>query len=248
MHKNCAFLMFTLTFALQMHGASAQERYVVGVEDLDYYPHYRAKDGTYDGFGRTVLDAFADDTGVIFEYRPLPVARLFQSFLAGDVDLKYPDNAYWAADAKDGRGVVYSSPVVGYTDGVSVRPEAVGQPVSEIEVLGTVQGFTAWDWLDRMENETVQIAENPNFTALIRQAILGRVDGAYANVSVVRYRLERDLEQPGALVFDPSLPHTTSAYHLSAIAHAPLIVRFDAWLADNADRLARLKAEYGVEE
>ena len=35
------------------------EEYTVGVENIDYYPLYAKRDGTYSGYARAVLDEFA---------------------------------------------------------------------------------------------------------------------------------------------------------------------------------------------
>ncbi|HYD32117.1 MAG TPA: transporter substrate-binding domain-containing protein [Azospirillaceae bacterium] len=226
--------------------ASAQTSYVVGVENIEYFPHYTYADGDYKGFARDLLDAFAKDKGYAFQYRALPVSRLMQEFVGQEIDLKYPDNSYWSADQRKGKDIVYSDPVVAYIDGVSVKPENVGKGPDAVAKLGIVRGFTAWDWMDRISGGKVTLAENNSFSSLVQTSIAGRVDGAYGNVAVVKHQLEKQLKQPGALAYDPGLPHTESNYHLSTIKHPKLIEEFNAWLKANADLMAKLKAEYGV--
>lgn len=226
---------------------AAAQTYVVGVENIEYFPQYTYRDGEYGGFGRAVLDAFAKARGYRFEYRALPVSRLFATFVAGDVDLKYPDNAYWSADMKKGYAVVYSDPVVAYIDGVSVLPGQAGKGPDAIRTLGIVRGFTAWDWQDRIAAGKVEVQENNSFTALLEQTLVGRVDGAYGNVAVVNHLLSSVVKRPGMLAFDPGLPHTRSHYHLSSIRHPQLVAEFNSWMKGNEATLAALKAEYGVE-
>lgn len=243
----------TLFAALLLSGASiagtsAAATYAVGVEDIEYLPQYSVQNGEFGGFGRAILDAFAKSKGHVFEYQPRPVARLFNEFIAGKVDLKYPDNAYWGGDLKKGQAVVYSAPVVEYIDGVNVLPAGKGKSVDAIKALGIVRGFTAWEWLDRVKAGSPELHENNSFTALLQQAMAGRVDGAYGNVAVVSHQLAVELKKPDALVFDPGLPHTRSHYHLSSIKHPQLIEEFNAWLGENADLVAKLKAEYAVEK
>jgi len=61
------FAGFVLTVAgLPWHSVSADgesRKYVVGVENEDYFPHYRFRDGRYSGYGRDLLDAFALPSG-----------------------------------------------------------------------------------------------------------------------------------------------------------------------------------------
>lgn len=222
------------------------ETLIVGVEDNRYLPHYTYENGEYGGFGRAILDAFFTDKGYDYEYRALPVARLFRTFVAGELDFKYPDNALWSKDLKAGKTIVYSAPVAATIDGVSVPAQKLGRPIDEIKLLGTVRGFTAWNWIERIETNQVVLSENDSTKRLVQQAIMGRVDGAYANVDVIQHVLDHVVEQPKALVFDSSLPHTRTHYHLSSIKRPAVIDEFNAWMRDNQALVDQLRAAYGV--
>ncbi|NES81748.1 MAG: hypothetical protein F6K10_10275, partial [Moorea sp. SIO2B7] len=56
------------------------------------------------------------------------------------VDFKYPDNEIWSAELKRDINIYYSAPVVEYIDGVSVLPQHLGTPLSDIKIIGTVRG------------------------------------------------------------------------------------------------------------
>ena len=71
--------------------ASHAQTFVIGVEDIDYYPLYAYKDGKYQGVAKDILDKFASSKGYTFEYKPFPVIRLTKYFVEGQVDLKFPD-------------------------------------------------------------------------------------------------------------------------------------------------------------
>ncbi|MCP5367136.1 MAG: hypothetical protein H6907_11780 [Hyphomicrobiales bacterium] len=226
--------------------APTAEVFVVGVEDNRYLPHYAYLDGEYRGFGRAILDAFFQAKGYPYRYRALPVARLFRSFVWGEVDFKYPDNALWSKELKEGKGVIYSLPITSTTDGVSVRPENRGRGLDSFRVLGTVRGFTAWSWIEHVKSGRVVLSENDSTLRLIRQAMIGRVDGAFANVDVIQYLLAHELKKPGGLVFDPSLPFTRSHYHLSSIKHPRIIEEFNEWAKSNGDLINGLKKKFGI--
>ena len=222
------------------------EHYVIGVEAIDYMPHYGVTEkGDYKGFARDLLDAYAADRGHQIEYRPLPVNRLFHEMLDGSVDFKYPDNPFWQTDLKAGKTVTYSEPVVDYIDGVLVLPENKGKGVDTIRTLGTVRGFTAFEYLDRIKAGSVKLEENPNTPGLMFQAMTKRIDGAYANVAVANNALD-GMNKPGALDFDPALPHTKSSYKLSTAKHPEVIADFNGWLKSHADQVEKLKAKWAV--
>ncbi|MCR6633208.1 MAG: hypothetical protein NVV74_25960 [Magnetospirillum sp.] len=138
---------------------AAQRELVVGVEELDYYPVYAVRQGEYVGAAREILDAFAQAEGYTVVYKPLPIKRLFAELLSGGIDMKFPDNPYWASDLKQGRALVYSQPVIRYIDGVLVRPDSLGKGVDGIRALGTVSGFTPFAWMDRIRSGKVQVKE-----------------------------------------------------------------------------------------
>ena len=225
-----------------------ERKLTVGVEELDYTPAYAVKNGEYVGAARDILDAFATAKGYTLVYKPLPIKRLYAELVSGGIDLKFPDSPTWAGDFKKGRPLAYSKPVINYIDGVLVLPENAGRGAEGVQTLGTVSGFTPFAWLDRVKTGAVALKENPRLDLLLKQAAMGRFDGAYASVAVANYTLDSVLGTPGALVFDPRLPHSRDAYQLSSLVHPEVIVEFDAWMAANAAQVKAIKERHGAEK
>ncbi|WP_445945097.1 hypothetical protein [Shewanella sp.] len=115
-----ALLAILITFGLN-HSVFARE-FVIGVEDIEYYPIYAKRDGDYAGFARELFDAFGAANGHSFQYKPLPIKRLFSDFLGNKLDFKFPDSPYWQTDMKADKNVIYSASVLEYIDGVLVPP------------------------------------------------------------------------------------------------------------------------------
>ncbi|MBC7951527.1 MAG: transporter substrate-binding domain-containing protein [Rhodospirillaceae bacterium] len=227
---------------------AAPRELVVGVEELDYFPVYSVKSGKYVGAARDILDAFAAANGYVLTYKPQPIKRLFAELLSGGIDLKFPDNPHWASDAKGGQDITYSNPVIAYIDGVLVRPHMAGKDISTIHTLGTVSGFTPFAWIDRIKAGTVQVKENPRMELLLKQAAIGRFDGAYGSLAVANNILDDVLKTPGALVFDPALPHSRDSYMLSSLNHPKVVAEFNAWMAANAATVKAIKDRTGAEK
>lgn len=237
-----AFALASL--ALSAHG----QTYVVGVENLPFMPHYSTdKQGNYSGFAREVLDLFAAEAGVQFEYRPLSGERLLPALLQGQVDFKYPDNPDWAEAQKTGAAVQYSQPLVNYVDGVLVPPARQGQGVDGLQRLAIVNGWTPWAYRQRIDAQQTRLVPSDDLPEMIRQALKKDADGAYFNVVVATYYLDNIRARPGALVFDPKLPFTRGTFHLSSIKQPALIQRFDQFLAERHEAIAALKTKYQVE-
>lgn len=228
-------------------GAMAQT-YVVGVENLPFAPHYSTDaQGRYQGFARDLLDLFASSSGITFEYRPLPVDALLPALLSGEVDFKYPDNPNWAPEQKAAKSLRYSQPVTQYVDGVLVAPERLGQGIGELKRLALVDGWTPRGYEQQIQSGQISVAPSADLRQMIHTALKKQADGAYFNVVVATYYLDNLRARPGALVFDPSLPHTRSTFQLSTVKHTELIDRFDRFLVEHAEQVTALKAKYGVE-
>ena len=239
-------VMFAFLCAFLTGNASSQTTYVIGVEDVKYFPHYDHERNEYKGYARAILDAFAKAEGIRFEYRIIPVNRLYREFLDGNVDFKYPDNPVWAQSLKEGLDVSYSVPLAGYIDGTMVLKEHLGKGAGRLQTVGTIRGFTPWDYFDRIQAGTLSVSENREVDRLLAQVLRGRIDGAYLNVDVARYYLEKVLRKPGELVFDDALPHTRDGYHLSTFKHPEITRRMTQFIRDNQNVVRALQTEHNL--
>ncbi|SDH87093.1 extracellular solute-binding protein, family 3 [Pseudomonas benzenivorans] len=235
-------------FAVLFSASAGAESYVIGVEDLAFAPHYSIdQHGHYQGFARELFDAFASHSGVHLSYKALPVERLLPALLQGEVDLKYPDSGNWAQAQKAGKDLRYSQAVVGYVDGVLVAPQRQGQPLERLERLAMVNGWTPWGYQERIDAQQIRLTYSDDLRRMIHQALKKDTDGAYFNVVVATHYLDNIRARPGALVFDPKLPHTRGSFHLSTLKHPGLLQRFDRFLLERQAEVAALKDKYRVE-
>lgn len=87
------------------------ENYVIGIEQIDYYPHYDFSRRQQRGYFVDLIQLFSEKTGHQFKFMPLPVKRLYQSANSG-IDLIYPDNPLWLQYNEPGIAKSFSAPVV----------------------------------------------------------------------------------------------------------------------------------------
>ncbi len=70
--------------------------YAVGVENIDYSPHYNFTSKVKSGYIYDLLNLFSSKSHHTFKYVPLPIKRLRKSLRDNNgVDLMYPDNPLW---------------------------------------------------------------------------------------------------------------------------------------------------------
>ena len=144
--------------------------------------------------------------------------------------------------------VIYSGKVARYVDGVLRKPEDFGNPLADINRLATLKGWTVWDYLKQVKAGQIVIFENKNLRQMIRNVIRNNADGAYYNIVVASHYLDNVRQSPFTLIFDPSLPHTRSTYHLSTLKHQAVIQLFNQFLQDRAQQITKLKAHYAIED
>ncbi len=222
------------------------DSYVISVEKNDYLPYWQGDGEGYQGFGRDFFDAFAKHSGHTFTFKAFPIKRALNVLLEGEVDAKFPDNPYWAKDAKQGKNISYSDAVIPYTDGVLVMPDKQGMGKAKLTRLGTIRGFTPFAYLDDINAGTIKLYESNELTLAIKMATSGRTDGVYFNPVVAKYIFNQNNLAEDTLVFDADLPHSNGAYHMSSIKHPKLVEELNAFMKDQAEQINTLESKYGL--
>ncbi|MDP3815410.1 ABC transporter substrate-binding protein [Pseudomonas sp.] len=238
-----------LLLGLLLLGSLAQGASLrVGIEAHDYYPYYRAEaEGVPKGYAVALLQAFAKHAGLELEIRAQPINRLYRNLLEEQsLDLLFPDNPAWSRQAKTGKQLYYSDAAIQIVDGTLVLNERRGQGLARIRQLGTVRGFTPQAWQPLLAKGGVNLVEAQDIQSLIRMVERGRLDALYANPEVVRYQLLEMGMPEGRLQLDQQLPLVYTSFHLSSPSHPELIQRFNRFLVEQQDQLAKLRRLYGL--
>lgn len=222
--------------------AAQNNTIVVGVENIMHLPYYGICDTGYCGFGRDLLDAFAEDQGTEIQYRPLPIPRLHRALTTGLIDAKFPANPDWAQDTKKNAPVLYSDPIVLFTDGFLTLPAHQNSPVK----IGTMRGFTID--LSVLGDAPIRLYEANAEADLYNLLARGRVDAIYTNVDVMRAYLRRENIAEDSILFRRDLPFQNSQYFLSTATKPLLMNAFNKWLEASFDEIQALKKKHHINE
>ncbi len=123
--------------------------YVIGIEQLDYYPHYDFKSAQPRGYFFDLIQLYSQWSGDEFVFKALPVKRLYKDSIEL-TDFVYPDNRAWQPhlDIDSNITKYYSAPVI-YTLGATmVLPEKRRMTMDEFEVLANIHGFSPTLWME----------------------------------------------------------------------------------------------------
>ncbi|NYZ69046.1 transporter substrate-binding domain-containing protein [Endozoicomonas sp. SM1973] len=249
MASNFSFFYQVCCWVLLIGISHAKEpnHLIIGVEKLNYFPHYSHEYGKLVGYTREVFDAFAKTHHYTIEYRLLAVSELYTELLqTQSIDFKYPDNPQWNSKGKENIKVHYSQSVSQYIDGIIVMPAIKSKGLPFLKNLGTIKNFTPWGYTELIESGQIQLHESETMIELLSQVMFGKIDGAYVNIAVARYHLNYTIHSPKALVFNNKLPYIKSSYYLSTVKHPKTIKIFNQFLTVEAQLIDKLRKKYNV--
>ncbi len=222
--------------------------YVIGIEQLDYYPHYDFKSDQPRGYFFDLIQLYSQWSGDKFVFKALPVKRLYKDSIEL-TDFVYTDNKAWQPHLEIDPKITkhYSAPVI-YTLGATmVLPEKQQMTLSTFKVLANIHGFSPTRWLALKKHHKFQILDVPDAESALRMTIRGRVDAASVEYNVALYHLDQ-MKHPKALVMAEHLPFTNLAFHLSSQKHPDQILRFNQFLVEEQELILQLKQRYALVE
>jgi polar amino acid transport system substrate-binding protein len=248
--KNYSLMRFVLTMlcGFCLCWSLQAKTYVIGIEQLDYYPHYDFKSAQPRGYFFDLMQLYSQWSGDKFVFKALPVKRLYKDSVEL-TDFVYPDNKAWQPHLGVDEQITkyYSAPVI-YTLGATmVLPHKQQMRLSEFKVLANIHGFSPTLWMELKKHSKFTILDVPDAESALRMTIRHRVDAANVEYNVALYHLEQ-MKLPGALVMAEHLPFSNLAFHLSSQKHPEQIRRFNQFLIEQQDQIQQLKQRYALVE
>ncbi|QHJ11713.1 hypothetical protein FX988_01948 [Paraglaciecola mesophila] len=228
--------------------AASQKTFVVGCQDINYYPHYNFNLTEDKGYAWAVLEAFAKESGHQFEYRSYPIKRLQRALAEERIDFAYPDNADWRSlhEQIDSRKTL-SKPLISAISGTMVLAKREFSHMSQFRSLGVPHGFTPVHWLERIAINRLNLFEVNTPIAAINLVLKDRVDGADVEYNVAQYLLATP-EKKQKVTLAKNLPHGPVTFHLSTIKQKDVIHQLNDFIVSNQALLTQLRHYYQLLE
>jgi ABC-type amino acid transport substrate-binding protein len=219
---------------------------VVGIEQIDYYPHYDFSAGQQRGFFYDLMQLFGKTAGYEIRYDALPVKRLYQAANNG-IDVVYPDNPAWQKYLVADYQKTFSEPVIYTLGSTMVLPEHRQIQLAEFRSLAVIHGFTPYRWLALRGQYKFKIVDVPDSASALGLVLKGRVQAASIELNVAHEYLRR-IGQPGALVAAENLPFSELPFLLSSVHKPELIAEFNQFLRKHRREIQQLKQQYHLLE
>lgn len=242
MHRMTSVLLFLFFGSL-----ARAETFVIGAQNIEYYPHYDFSSDVDKGYAWALLEAFSNASGHDFVYLDMPIRRLQMELRKGNVDFVYPDNPIWYNQIVPASKKTFSVPLTRALGGAIVKVADVGQGIDSVRRLAMPLGFTPVKWQTRLDENKTTLTTVTDTSSALKLLHHDRVDAMNLEYHVARY-LASTIPNLAAITLDTSLPHTDVAFSLATIRHQDMIAQLDRFIAQNQPLITSLKARYGLRE
>ncbi|WP_414829189.1 hypothetical protein [Alteromonas sp. H39] len=223
------------------------DTFIVGAQNIQYYPHYDFSQENDKGLAWAILEAYADRSGHELIYYDMPVKRLQLEMLKGNVDFVYPDNPKWYNQIIPASDKFFSTPLTRALGGTIVNPDDVGKGLDRIQRLSIPLGFTPVNWQSRVDQNLTRLVTVTDTLSALYLLKKNRVDAANLEYSVTQY-LALTSPQYGPFTLDPALPHDNVGFMLSTINHPEVILDINNFIRTHGELIESLKQKYNLRD
>ncbi|GEA04902.1 hypothetical protein KUL17_37990 [Alteromonas sp. KUL17] len=237
----CIRLFIGCLFSLNIYA----DKYVIGAQNLAYFPHYDFASSTDKGVAWSILEAFSEASGHEFVYLSLPIRRLQLELVKGNVDFVYPDNRGWYNSITTSNDKYFSLPLTSAVTGTIVKRQNAGKGIEKIKNLAMPLGFTPVNWQERIDTQRTQITWVTDIQQGLALLYQERVDGLDLEYFVSQRSAPLSYEQD-AFTLDLTLPHNEIPFSLSTLYHQDIISELNKFISSNPELIDSIKTKYGI--
>lgn len=229
--------------------AKEQIEYVIGVEDVNYFPlfNFNAKHPNQPSFAFDLLTAFFEYKQYKYRFVPLPIKRFDKWFIDHNIDFKFPDNMRWRADGGKSLDLTFSEPVLRLLAGTYVHKSEKDLTRLDVKTLMTIRDFYPTLWLDLIAENKVELHEEPTPVSIVRHLLMKNVQATNIDENVIRYQLKK-LNKSGEIVLAKNIFHEQYTYHLSTNTYPEIIREFNEFVKQEKQLIQTLKQKYEIKE
>ena len=236
-----AAVFFLLLLSFTVH---AKQRFVVGVQDISYFPHYdfRQQDK---GVIWAILEAFSEKTGYQFDYVGYPIKRLNREMMDGQIDFVFPENPKWYNQQVPENIKTYSASVYKAMGASFILRRHQHLQREDISRLVIPRGFSPVMWREQVESGTTVLIEVSDSHASLNLLLKERAQVADLEYAVVEHLRHTHPEYQDVMLA-PHLPYDIVDFHIATIAHKEVIDSFNLFLQTEHTYIKDLLTQYHI--
>ncbi len=219
--------------------------YVIGVEAIEYSPHYNFVRPAQANFFGDFVTWLAKKTQCNFQVKSLPIKRLKYAYEnTGNIDFIYPDNPNW--HDKNSQQRFFSKGLVTALGTTMVKAKNVSMEIGNFHSLAFPRGFSPVAWYPLQQKYGITFSETSNALAALKMVDANRVDGADVEYNVAQYlMLQGEIHN---LKVAQNLPFTPTSFHLSTLKEQVFITYINDIIEQSFDEIETIKQQLGIVE
>lgn len=221
------------------------EKFIVGAQNLEYFPHYDFSSQIDKGLAWAILEAFSEQSGHEFIYLSMPIRRLQLELVKNNIDFVYPDNAGWYNGITTSQEKHFSLPLTYAQTGTIVTVDKAGKGISTIKNLAMPLGFTPVNWQARIDNEETQITWVKDIRQGLALLYQGRVDALDLEYYVTQYAASH-VYPDNTFTLDLTLPHNEIPFSLSTLTQQKIIEELNDFITNNPALIEQIRKQYAI--
>ncbi len=225
--------------------ATKKPRYRIGISHLNEFPLITTKTKSDKGFAWTILERFAKEEGITFQYIGMPINHLQPALDRGAIDFIFPDNPKWTEYRSNRNTNHYSARIISALSSTFVAKQRTNMRINQVKELAIPYGYTAFTWLPHVNTYNISVTPQKDLVSALIAVQRGQVDAADVEYNVGKY-LVKTMPRLNNVTLNRSLPHIHVDYHLSTIKHINILAKIDEFLQRNKEFIKEQKEHYDI--
>lgn len=234
--------LFLCLLAASFSASSCPKKsYSIGIQAMDYSPHYNGDDLTQPTFFNDFITWLSKKTDCTFEIVPLPVKRLTNALERKKIDFIYPGNPDWHQENKENNNNKYwYSPTIAFgLGGTMVLPANQKMMPASFASLAFPRGFTPIAFYPLRKKHYIDFIEVSDAYAAYMMVVSKRATGADIEYNVAQHTMAKHKLPPLALA--DNLPFTLASFHLMAQESNEFTRHISSLIQENPEQLTLLR-------
>lgn len=217
----------------------------IGVSNLNHYPSFNFEANQNKGACWEILELFAAQHNYIFDYIPLPKARLQSELEKGEIDLVFPDNPLWTAHKSKPDNNIYSNPIIRGVSATFVDEFNKDIIFTDVRSVSIPFGYTATKWSPDDKDHTIYIMPARDLEIALHRVKIGSTIAASVDYNAGLYIISNNPSLTN-LVVNHNLPYSKVTYHMSTFRNVELLEQLSQFLINNEKHIEEIKIKFGL--
>lgn len=219
--------------------------YTIGISDINHYPYFSLTKNEDRGFAWSILESFAKQQGIKFEYKVLPITKLQYELEHAGIDFIFPDNPIWVRFKDSANPNIYSASIVQAVAVSYTTKYKEDYTIEQIKKVAIPFGYTSSQWFDAIKKYNIETLPVSDLLQGLYSLRISNTDATDIEYNIANY-LTKQNPYWNQVTIARNLPSAPVNYHLSSIKHIQVLEEISDFISNNKDLILHYKNQYNI--